>query len=115
MVLSDHYLTFVKDQVELLAKAFAHTDVYVRYHPATEISRVFPDPHLKAFRKDSLIDRTALPKNVSIYPVPLLYLPLTISSKGLESDIIMPSKICFRGLKHFRTSFMRILSGRTAL
>ncbi|WP_048184414.1 glycosyltransferase family 4 protein [Methanoculleus sediminis] len=75
MVLSDHYLTFVKDQVELLAKTFAHTDVYVRYHPATEISRVFPDPHLKAFRKDSLIDRTALPENISIHPISLFYLP----------------------------------------
>ncbi len=75
MVLSDHYLTFVKDQVELLAKTFAHTDVYVRYHPATEISRVFPAPRLKAFRKDSLIDRTNLPENVSIHPVSLFYLP----------------------------------------
>lgn len=77
MVLSDHYLTFVKDQVELLAKTFAHTDVYVRYHPATEISRVFPAPRLKAFRKDSLIDRTNLPENVSIYTVPQFYLPFT--------------------------------------
>ncbi|WP_301678185.1 glycosyltransferase [Methanoculleus methanifontis] len=76
MVLSDHYLTFVKDQVELLARAFAHTDVYVRYHPATEISRIFPVPRLKAFRKDSLVDRMALPKNVSIYPVSLFYLPI---------------------------------------
>lgn len=75
MVLSDHYLTFVKDQVELLAKRFAHTDVYVRYHPATEISKVFPAPRLKAFRKDSLIDPTNLPGNVSICPVPLFYLP----------------------------------------
>jgi glycosyltransferase involved in cell wall biosynthesis len=75
MVLSDHYLTFVKEQVELLAKTFAHTDVYVRYHPATEISRVFPAPRLKAFRKDSLIDRTNLPGNVSIHPISLFYLP----------------------------------------
>lgn len=75
MILSDHYLTFVKDQVELLAKAFVHTDVYVRYHPATEISRVFPDPRLKAFRKDSLIDRTNLPGNISIHPISLFYLP----------------------------------------
>ncbi|NLP23974.1 MAG: glycosyltransferase family 4 protein [Syntrophomonadaceae bacterium] len=75
MVLSDHYLTFVKDQVELLAKTFAHTDVYVRYHPATEISRVLSIPRLKSFRKDSLIDRTNLPGNVSIHPTPLFYLP----------------------------------------
>ncbi|MGB3951375.1 MAG: glycosyltransferase family 4 protein [Candidatus Methanoculleus thermohydrogenotrophicum] len=77
MVLSDHYLTFVKDQVELLAKTFAHTDVYVRYHPATEISRVFPAPRLKAFRKDSLIDRVNLPENVSIHTVPQFYLPFS--------------------------------------
>lgn len=75
MVLSDHYLTFVKDQVELLAKTFAHTDVYVRYHPATEISRVLPNPHLRAFRKDSLIDRTSLSGNISIHPISLFYLP----------------------------------------
>ncbi len=75
MVLSDHYLTFVKDPVELLAGRFMHTDVYVRYHPATEISKVFPAPRLKAFRKDSLIDPTNLPGNVSICPVPLFYLP----------------------------------------
>ncbi|KAF5084135.1 hypothetical protein DSECCO2_82540 [anaerobic digester metagenome] len=75
MALSDHYLTFVKDQVELLAGRFMHTDVYVMYHPATEISKVFPAPCLKAFRKDSLIDRMSLPGSVSICPVPLFYLP----------------------------------------
>ncbi|KAF5084122.1 MAG: glycosyltransferase family 4 protein [Methanoculleus marisnigri] len=75
MVLSDHYLTFVKDPVELLAGRFMHTDVYVRYHPATEISRVFPVPRLKAFRKDTLIDRMNLPENVFVYPIPLFYLP----------------------------------------
>ncbi|WOX58514.1 glycosyltransferase family 4 protein [Methanoculleus receptaculi] len=75
MVLSDHYLTFIKDQVELLAKTFAHTDVYVRYHPATEISRIVPYPRLKAFRKESLIDLTNLPENVSIHPISLFYLP----------------------------------------
>jgi len=77
MVLSDHYLTFIKDQVELLAKTFAHTDVYVRYHPATEISRIVPYPRLKAFRKESLIDRVNLPENVSIHTVPQLYLPFS--------------------------------------
>ncbi len=101
MVLSDHYLTFVKDQVELLAKAFAHTDVYVRYHPATEISRVFPDPHLKAFRKDSLIDRTALPKNVSIYPVPLLYLPIDHQFKRVGERYYNAIENLLQGSKAF--------------
>jgi len=105
MVLSDQYRTFVKDQVELLAGTFAYIDVYVRYHPATEIYRISPSTRLKAFHKGALIDRTNLPHNVSVYEVPQFYLPFdyffrrigrpyydkiksSIKSKGGEYNLI---------------------------
>lgn len=86
MILSDHYLTFVKDQVEMLAPAIAQTNVYVRYHPVTEISRLIPSARLKAFRKDTLIDRTNMPGNVSVTPVPILYLPCEQMATRVEEQ-----------------------------
>ena len=76
IVLSDQYLTFVKDQVESLSCRFHHIYVLVRYNPITEISRFLPIKSIRPFRKQSLIDLSNLPENVTVYPIPVYFLPL---------------------------------------
>ncbi len=83
IVLSDHYLTFVKDQVESVASSFSHIHVLVRYNPVTEISTYFPIDRLKPFRKSSLIDLAGKPENVSVHPIPVWFLPFDREYKSL--------------------------------
>ena len=42
IVLSDHYLTFVKDQMEILSESFEAIHVFIPYNPLTELSRILP-------------------------------------------------------------------------
>lgn len=83
IVLSDHYLTFVKDQVESVAASFSHIYVLVRYNPITEISTYFPIDRLKSFRKSSLIDLAGKPENISVHPIPVWFLPFDREYKAL--------------------------------
>lgn len=83
IVLSDHYLTFVKDQVESLAGTFAHIHVLVRYNPVAEISNVLPINRLKSFRKSALVDLEGKPGNVTVHLVPVLFLPFDFEYKNL--------------------------------
>jgi glycosyltransferase involved in cell wall biosynthesis len=83
IIVSDHYLTFVKDQIESISGSFSHIDVLVRYNPVTELSRIFPFDSLKPFRKSALIDLTGKPDNVTVHPVPVFFLPLDIEYKAL--------------------------------
>lgn len=83
IVLSDHYLTFVKDQVESVAASFSQIHVLVRYNPFTEISTYFPIDRLKSFRKSSLIDLAGKPENVSVHPIPVWFLPVDREYKAL--------------------------------
>jgi glycosyltransferase involved in cell wall biosynthesis len=83
IVLSDHYLTFVKDQVEAVADSFSHIHVLVRYNPITEISTYFPIDRLKPFRKSSLIDLAGKPENISVHPIPVWFLPFDWDYKSL--------------------------------
>lgn len=75
LVLSDQYLSFVKDQVELLAPRFAEVTVIVRHNPATEISRVLPFHSLAPYRRDTLTDLRSLPPNVRVLFAPAFFLP----------------------------------------
>ena len=75
LVLSDQYLSFVKDQVELLAPHFAEVTVIVRHNPATEISRFLPLHSLAPFRRDTLVDLRSVPPNVRVLFAPALFLP----------------------------------------
>ena len=83
IILSDHYLTFVKDQVESVSDMFSHIDVLVRYNPITEISTYLPIDRLKPFRKSSLIDLAGKPENISVHPIPVWFLPFDREYKSL--------------------------------
>ncbi|MEI6457075.1 MAG: glycosyltransferase [bacterium] len=83
IVLSDHYLTFVKDQVEAVAASFSHIHVLVRYNPVAEISTYLPIDRLKPFRKSSLIDLAGKPENISVHPIPVWFLPFDREYKAL--------------------------------
>lgn len=83
IVVSDHYLTFVKDQVESISGAFSHIDVLVRYNPIAEISGIFPIDRLKPFRKSALIDLTDKPENITVHLLPVFFLTLDREYKVL--------------------------------
>lgn len=83
IVLSDHYLTFVKDQVESVSDMFSHIHVLVRYNPIAEISTYFPIDRLKPFRKTSLIDLGGKPENISVHLIPVWFLPFDCEYKSL--------------------------------
>jgi glycosyltransferase involved in cell wall biosynthesis len=83
IVLSDHYLTFVKDQIESVSGSFLQIDVLVRYNPVAEISRILPIDRLRSFRKSALVDLTGKPDNVTVHLVPVFFLPLSFEYKAL--------------------------------
>lgn len=75
LVLSDQYLSFVKDQVELLAPNFAEITVIVRHNPVTEVSRYLPIHALAPYRRDTLVDLCSVPANVRVLFAPAFFLP----------------------------------------
>jgi glycosyltransferase involved in cell wall biosynthesis len=83
MVLSDHYLTFVKDQTELIAPEFERVDVCVRHNTLAEAANYLPLNRLKPFRLRSILDLSGLPENISVHPCSLPYLPLDRMKKSL--------------------------------
>jgi len=83
------YTSFTKDQIEILSKNFKKVTVLVRYKPIAEISNLLPIHALKNHRKIAAFDLSNKPKNISVIPVPLWYLP---TDKGYKS----------LGEKHFK-------------
>lgn len=77
------YNSFQKDSIEELAKYFKHIYVFVRYKPVAEISKIIPFDVLKTHVKGNAIDLFQKPKNISVYPTPLWYLPTDKSYKKL--------------------------------
>lgn len=83
MVLSDHYLTFVKDQTEGIAPEFERVDVCVCHNTLAEIADYLPVQRLKPFRLRSILDLSHLPENIFVHPCNLPYLPLDLMKKSL--------------------------------
>jgi len=72
LILSNHYLTFVKDQVEMLSTNFGNINALIRFNPAR-----------KLFGYRSIVDTTPILPNVHILTTPVLYLPLDRQYKRL--------------------------------
>jgi glycosyltransferase involved in cell wall biosynthesis len=83
IVISDHYLTFVKDQIESVSGSFSQIDVLVRYNPIAEISRILPINRLRPFRKSALVDMTDKPDNIMVHLIPVFFLPVNRAYKAL--------------------------------
>lgn len=83
MVLSDHYLTFVKDQTECIASEFRQINICIRHNSIAELSNYLPINCLKPFRSRSIKDLSALPENISVHSFNLPYLPIDLMRKKL--------------------------------
>ena len=83
LMLSHHYLTFVKDQVDVLSKYFNHVYVLVRCNPIAELSNYLPINYLKPFRRKVIIDSTNKPENVTVIPTNVPYFPTDNQYKKL--------------------------------
>lgn len=83
LVIAPEFFSFVKDQTIAVTKYVPNTTVLVRHNPIAEISTILPIHSLITFRKTNLINRTALPPNISLIPNPVWYLPIDIFYKQL--------------------------------
>ena len=72
LVVSNHYLTFVKDQVEILSTNFDNTIALVRFNPAINL-----------LGHRSVMDVNPILSNIQIFTTPILYLPFDRQYKKL--------------------------------
>ena len=83
LVLSHSYAAFTKDQIESLAPFFKQVTVLVRHAFLTELLSFLPFNSFKPYLKEVKVDRRNLPHNVTVLPIPLLYLPIDKGYKNL--------------------------------
>jgi glycosyltransferase involved in cell wall biosynthesis len=75
LYLTHDYYSFTKDQIEIIAENFQQVYVLVRYKPIAELGNILPINYFKNHRKKIVFDLTDKPKNVTVIPTPLYYLP----------------------------------------
>lgn len=102
LVLSDQYLSFVKDQVELLAPNFAEITVIVRHNPVTEVSRYLPIHALAPYRRDTLVDLRSVPANVRVLFAPAFFLPCDSDNRRQGNRLLRSIR---RVIRHERIRF----------
>ncbi len=83
LVLSHSYANFIKNPVEVLARHFKNVTALARYKPAAEISNFLPISFLKPYRKKVILQMNDLPENISVFPIPLWYLPTDLAYQKL--------------------------------
>ncbi len=85
LVVSPHYHTFVKGQVEAVSKYFDEVNVLVHHNHLSEIAKYIPLPyfrHVEKFSKAYLVDKRNIPDNVRVHMVSTLY--FTPDGKNLK-------------------------------
>ena len=102
LVLSDQYLSFVKDQVELLASHFAEITVIVRHNPVTEVSRYLSIHALAPYRRDTLVDLCSVPVNVRVLFAPAFFLPCDSDNRRQGDRLVRSIR---RVIRHERIRF----------
>jgi glycosyltransferase involved in cell wall biosynthesis len=105
LFISHSYNSFQKDSINEVSKYFLNTHVLVRHNPIAEITNIVNIAFLNQFKLDVLIVNKQKPSNVSLFPTPVLYMPLDsqykklgkkhlksveeiIKKKGIQFDII---------------------------
>jgi len=83
LVLTQNYTSYVKDPMDIISKNFNHVYVMVRYNPIANISDYVSINSLKPFRKNSLINLTNKPENLTVIPIAVPYLPTNYGYKKL--------------------------------
>lgn len=76
LVLGPSYQTFVKNQVDVIAKHVNSVTVLVRYNRFADVAEYLPLDWLRPHRRSARIDGSPRPANVRVVPVPLYYLPI---------------------------------------
>ncbi|HVX92804.1 MAG TPA: glycosyltransferase [Candidatus Dojkabacteria bacterium] len=71
------YKDWIKDPIEVMAKEFNHVYVLVRYHPISDILGFLNIPTLKIYSAKYKLKNEKLPKNVTVLPVKMWYVPTT--------------------------------------
>ena len=85
LVVSPHYHTFVKGQVEAVSKYFDEVNVLVHHNYLSEIAPYVPLSyfrHVDKFSKKNLVDKRNIPNNVRVHVVSTLY--FTPDGKNLK-------------------------------
>ncbi len=83
LVTCDAYRNFQKDPIDHVSSHFKNIFVFVRYNPVANLSNYIKIPALEAHKLSSKIDFTNKPTNISLYPTPVLYLPIDSQYKKL--------------------------------
>jgi glycosyltransferase involved in cell wall biosynthesis len=83
LILTHSYSNFHKNQIEILAPHFNRIYVLVRYKKIAEISYFIPCYSAKKHTFKNQFDFTDLPRNITVIPVPLWYLPIEMFYKYL--------------------------------
>jgi glycosyltransferase involved in cell wall biosynthesis len=81
------YVWGLKEYTNSVAPYFCNNYVFVKYNPLMELGQLVPLPAFKnyfsRYKKDTLIDQTNKPENVTIYPINVLYYPSDSQFKKL--------------------------------
>lgn len=76
LVLGPSYQSFVKNQVDVIARQVNSVTVFVRYNRFADVAEYLPLDWLRPHRRSARIDDSARPANVEVVPIPLYYLPI---------------------------------------
>ena len=90
LVLSPHYHTFVKGQVEALSKQLNGIDVLVHHNYLSEIAPYIPLSyfrHVEKFSKRNLVDNRNIPDNVRVHMISTLYFTPDGKNSGLGDKL----------------------------
>ncbi len=90
LVLSPHYHTFVKGQVEALSKQLDGIDVLVHHNYLSEIAPHIPLSyfrHVEKFSKRNLVDNRNIPDNVRVHVISTLYFTPDGKNSGLGDKL----------------------------
>ncbi len=82
-VICHSYNSFQKDPIDILAPGFSSVNVFVRTNPFAEAGNYLPIPQLERFFSAYKIDRTRIPENTHVYPIPIWYIPTDRNYKKL--------------------------------
>lgn len=86
LVLTHLYASFVKDQVELLAKSYKNINVLVRRNPIADLANYLPINYLKPFSSNAIVDLSHKPNNINVFQTPIFYLPTNSGYKKLSKN-----------------------------
>ncbi len=102
LYITHSYNNFVKFQVEILAEQFNHVYVLMRHKPITAVSKIIKIQEIAFHSLDYKIDPTNMPKNITVIPTPIWYVPLQWFYKRLGP---WHAKAVLKAIKNYDIKF----------